>query len=399
MGKLSKSYYFLLSVNFLFTVATALSNTFVNVYLWKLKNDYLIIGFFNLFHYLFIPLTFIVAGKFAKENKYFVSIRYGIYISIIFYLTVLLLGKSAVQIEILLGIILGTSLGFYWLGFNILYFENTDPKNRDRFNGTNGLLNSLAFIIAPFLSGWFIAKFSDITGYRLIFIVSVIFFIIAVILSYWLPQKEQSNKYDIKSVFMELMKKNSAWRNIFLAMMMQGLRDGIILFLIGLLVFIVTKNEFRLGLYTMIVYGVTFITYYITGRILPKDKRNTAMLIGSIFMAVAVLPLFFHVSYLNLLMYGVITSIFAPLYFIPLTSQVFDCIGRSKNGVELRVEYIILREFGLGIGRIISVTIFILMASFKKVEISQLQWLLLFSGSIQVMTWVFMRKIVVRDQY
>ncbi len=38
----------LLAVNGLFAVSVSLSSTFVNVYLWKVKPDYTMIGLFNL---------------------------------------------------------------------------------------------------------------------------------------------------------------------------------------------------------------------------------------------------------------------------------------------------------------------------------------------------------------
>lgn len=83
------------------------------------------------------------------------------------------------------------------------------------------------------------------------------------------------------------------------------------------------------------------------------------MLIGSIMMSVAVIPMFLDTNYTTLLIYGIGTSIFAPLYFIPLTSVVFDLIGINEDSANLRDEYIVIREIGLNLGRMFSVLIFI----------------------------------------
>ena len=60
---LNRDLVLLLSVGGLFTLATALSSTFVNVYLWKQSNDYLPIATYQFSIAFFQALTFIIAGR------------------------------------------------------------------------------------------------------------------------------------------------------------------------------------------------------------------------------------------------------------------------------------------------------------------------------------------------
>ena len=68
-------------------------------------------------------------------------------------MTVLITGTNANRFLILLGAILGIGYGFYWLAFNVLTFEITEPETRDFFNGFLGVLNSVGGMIGPLLAG------------------------------------------------------------------------------------------------------------------------------------------------------------------------------------------------------------------------------------------------------
>lgn len=56
----------LLAVHGLFAAANALSGTFVNVYLWKVSNDFILIGWFTLAHQLGQRPDVLAGGKMGK---------------------------------------------------------------------------------------------------------------------------------------------------------------------------------------------------------------------------------------------------------------------------------------------------------------------------------------------
>lgn len=388
--KLTKNTALLLIISALYTVSVALSDTFVNVYLWKIEKNYLLIGWFNLIQYLAILIVFIISGKLTKKVDRIVLFRLGVTFLAVFYLMVLLLGNASSEYYILLGLLIGIGEGLFWFSFNILYFEITEPENRDNFNGWNGLFTSSSGIIAPFLAGWFIAHKSGVTGYRIIFFISLAIFFLAAILSFFFYKRKSRGEYRLKEAFQETVKKGD-WRNIFFAMIAQGVREGVIIFLVGLLVYISTENEFSLGTYTMIISAVASVTYFLVGKYIKSEWRNTSMMIGTILMAIVVIPMFINTNYTTLLIYGIGTSLFAPLYFIPLTSKTFDVIGRDKKSAELRSEYIVVRETGLNIGRIAITGVFLILIKYFGTE--YLQYLLLVSGSSQIFAWYFMKKV------
>ena len=67
----------LLMIGGLFAFATFLSNTFVNVFLWKQSNDYVNIAIYNLYISIFSPLSFLLAGRISKMVDRTIIIRLG----------------------------------------------------------------------------------------------------------------------------------------------------------------------------------------------------------------------------------------------------------------------------------------------------------------------------------
>ncbi|MGO4371959.1 MFS transporter [Paenibacillus sp. MCAF20] len=381
----------LLIVQALFGIANALSGTFVPVYLWKASGgSYMVIGWFTLGQYVISGLTFWVAGKWVKEHNKMHSLRLGILMSGVFYSVVLLLGSAAKSYVVPLGMLSGMSLGMFWLAFNVVYFEVTDPDTRDRFNGWAGLLGSAAGIVAPWVSGFLITRLKDEQGYRLIFTISLVIFAVSVVLSFWLKKKHGQGTYNWKHGIQQLMTKGNPWRRMFPAIAAQGVREGVFMFLVGLTVFIATKNESKLGSYSLITSLVALVSFWLIGKKLSKKNHKLAMLIGAVMIAAVILPLFWKVSYMTLLMFGIGTSLFIPLYIIPMTTRVFDLIGQTEESAREREEFIVLREAGLVIGRLIGLSMYLIVLPLNDSP-RAITWLMFGVGIVPIAGWWLMR--------
>src|SRR5699024_4411747 len=156
---------FLLIIGGLYLLGLFLSNYFVNVYLWKQAGDYITIAVYNLAIYLFQPITFILAGKTAKKIDRIIVLSLGVIFLSVFFMSVLIFGEKAATYNFILGSLLGIGYGFYWLAFDVLTFEITEPDTRDFFNGFLGVLQSFGGMVGPLIAGFIIAKMSDNTGY------------------------------------------------------------------------------------------------------------------------------------------------------------------------------------------------------------------------------------------
>ncbi|MGM1048540.1 MAG: MFS transporter [Bacillota bacterium] len=383
----------LLAVNGMFVLAGALSGTFLNIYFWKSRQDYLMIAWFTMAQQIALGLTFWIAGKWVKEGNKMNALRLGIAVSGLFYLFILGTGQNAVHYIWPLGLLLGTSLGLFWLAFNVVYFEVTDAGNRDWFNGWVGLLGSMIGILGPWVSGWLITLLHGEKGYRLIFTMSMVIFGCTVLLSFFLKKREVSGQYDWIEGIKRLKEVDGTWRFAMGGLVMQGIREGVFSFLIFLLVYSATSQEAKVGQFMLITSAVSLVSYWAAGKWFKPAYRSYGMLVGAIIMLLVILPLLWKVNYTTLLILGVGTSLFIPLYMLPAISVSFDLMGTNRNNAEKRVELVVVREISLMVGRIAGLLIFIGVLSFRQDPLT-VTLLLLVLGMSPIGTWVFMRKVM-----
>ncbi|WP_240546087.1 MFS transporter [Paenibacillus artemisiicola] len=381
----------LLAVQAMLGTANALSGTFLPIYLWKTSQSFALIGWFNLTQFLVSGLTFWLAGKWVKEHNKMNSLRLGVALSGLFYFVVLLMGKSAVTYAVPLGAMIGLGNGFFWLAFNVVYFEVTEPGNRDRFNGWAGLLGSGAGIVAPWISGWLITINNGERGYHIIFTVSAIVFAVGVVLSFWLKKRQSSGTYEWLHGIRQLRERGNPWRFAFPAIVCQGVREGVYMFFIGLLVFLATKNEGKLGNFSLVTSLVALASFWLIGRMLKPERRRAAMLIGALAVTATIATLFWPLSYRTLLIFGIGTALFMPLYILPMTSTVFDLIGSTEASARQREEFVILREAGLTVGRIVGVAAYLLVLPYMDRSDYVVPGLMLAVGAFPILGWWLMR--------
>ncbi|MGY0692910.1 MFS transporter [Virgibacillus sp. FSP13] len=358
---------FLLVIGGLYSLGIFLSNTFVNIYLWKQSGDYITIAMYNLGIYLFQPVMFILAGRIAKKIDRVIVLRLGVIFLSLFFLSVLIIAEKASTYNFLLGSVLGIGYGFYWLAYNVLTFEITEPETRDFFNGFLGVLQSFGGMVGPVLAGFIIAKMTANVGYTTIFTISFILFICAVACSFALKRRQAEGDFHFKRIFIE-RHHNKNWRKILHAHVFQGLREGIFLFVISIWVFLVTKSEFSLGMFNLCLSGLSFVFYFIATKYIKPSLRKKAILLGGVILYFSIYIILFKISYVNLIIYAVVIGIAYPIINVPYASLTYDVIGKAWKAKDLRVEYIVVRELFVNIGRVASISIFLITVSLFPAE-------------------------------
>ena len=386
-----KDLYILLIISGLYSLSIALSNTFVNIYLWKQSGNYMDIGIYNLIVVAFQPITFILAGRLAKKVDRVIVLRLGVIFLTLFYLTVLLSDGRATDFLWLFGAFLGIGWGFYWLAFNVLTFEITEPETRDFFNGSMGILTSIAGMIGPITAGFIISRLSQSFGYTIVFGLSLCLFAVAVILSFSLKRRPAHGKYCFIRVWNE-RKNNRDWRSITYAHFFQGIREGTFMFVISILVFIQTGSELALGSYGLLHSAISFITYYFASRYIKPTIRNKAILFGGVLLYVAVIFITIKITYVRLLIYAAMIAIAYPILLVPYISTTYDVIGRAWNATEMRVEYIVIREIFIHFGRMVSIIGFLIAVYYFEAKQS-LPIFLLLAGLGHTVIYFFIRNI------
>ncbi|MGG5255038.1 MFS transporter [Neobacillus sp. SM06] len=389
--ELTKDLLLLLVIGGLYSLSVALSNTFVNIYLWKQTGEFSDLAFYNLAIVVLQPLTFILAGRWAKKVDRVIVLRIGVIFLALFYVLVLFTGANASKFLLLLGSFLGIGYGFYWLAYNVLTFEITEPETRDFFNGFLGILSSVGGMIGPIAAGVIITRLEKFTGYTVVFGLSLALFALAVLLSFSLKPRPANGKYCFTRILQE-RKHNENWRLITNAHFFQGLREGTFVFVISVFVFISTGSEMALGTFGLVNSGISFIAYYIAARLIKKHKRKKAILIGGLLLYAAILLIIWDVNYVKLILYAALIAVAYPVLLVPYISTTYDVIGTGWRAAEMRIEYIVVREIFLNVGRIVSILLFLMAITWFN-EQKSIPILLLILGAGHTVIYWFIKRV------
>jgi len=383
----------LLIVSCLFTLAMGLSNVFVNIFLWKKSSSFIIIAKYNLMHYVFLPFSFVAAGWLSKRKNGIWALRAGIVLFTLFFVSILLLRNYVIKYIYPLGILYGIAAGFYWLSFQVLTFDFTSTNNRDTFYGFNGCICGIANAIAPFTAAFIIEKNQNTTGYIIVFSISLALFIILILVSLML----HSEHYGDKLLFKKIISSNGfEWSNFRKSIAAWGLRDVVILFLVSILIYKATGSEMAIGKISLITSLVSSAAYVSEQKLIKPKHRIFSLCLGAIFMFVAILGIVIKISYTTLVLYMILDALFLPFFIVPVNSAAFNILSRNHEE-DMRIEYIINREFSLNIGRIVSTSLLIILLTFIKSK-KILNYFLIFIGSAQLISLYFLKKIKTWDK-
>lgn len=358
-----------LLVRGLLTLGIGLSNVFVNIYLWRVSKDLHVLALFNLFLFSSVPFAFVLAGWVARNFDRLWCLRIGVVVHTIFYLIILLLKKESVHFIIPLGFFKGIGVGFFHLAEHILVFDLTEDQTRDFFNGINGFSAAFFGMVAPFVSGWVIKNMSDLSGYNVIFGLTVGIFIVVEVVSFFIHPRYCPGSFSLWRVF---KRPDPNWRRILGVIGLNGFRTGIFSFLTALLVFLASGNEFVLGSYSLLVGGLTLLSTFGLAHLVKPKRRCLFIHISSLMLALSLGVLIWRADWLGVLIFGILTGLFDPFFDIPFESLSYKIIENDTTDEDLRIEYIVARELPLNLGRILSIFLFYLLLG-HDLEAAQLQ--------------------------
>lgn len=379
----------LLIVSALFSFAMGLSGIFISVFFWKETSSFVVIVIYNLIHYITTPITFVLAGILAKRKNGIWSLRLGLLMYAVFYALILFIGNKGIMYIYCLGIIFGMAIGFYWLAFNTLSFDFTHVNNRDTFNGFNGSCSGISAAIAPITSAYIISRFNGLKGYRVVFLLTLIIFLVLVLISGALKCKNYSNELNFKKIF---SRNCDEWSIIRMSTFFWAFRDVIIVFIVNILIMEATGSELSLGKFALIASLVSSAAFILVQKVIKPPYRRVSIYIGTIGTFLAVAALVVKITNTTLFIYTVLDAFAIPFFLIQLSSSTFNVINKAHEE-DFRIEYMINKDIVLNGGRVISSTILALLLISFKSSYNILKIYLMVIGSAPLVSGYFLRKL------
>lgn len=357
---------FYLVMNGLFSFGSSLSGIFLNVFLWKLDNTYSLLAYYSLYWSISIIFCFGICAWFARKTSPMITMRLGFIFYLITYLIMLLFHDNLSQHIILMGISMGLAMSLYYVGVHMAVLDLTTNDKRDQFLYMEGILFTIGGIIAPLLSGFIIFQFKGMTGYYIVFIATCMFFF----LSFLVSLKVKGKPVSPKSYLWDVMKNPSReWKRMYPVMLADGVVSGVYTtFLITMITFKIAGGEFSLGVFNTAAEIMSMLALYILARFSKPDYRIAIFSIGAVgillgSILISAIPVIF-----SLIIFAVILPVAMNMINTSMNAMIYSSIEKDRQYKERRLDYIIIREIPLGVGRIIGVMIFLLMRKYLNME-------------------------------
>ncbi len=343
-----------------------MGNIFVSIFLINTSSNVLNALLYNLFIAITILAGFFILGPFSEKHKKLGIVLCNI-LNCILYGGILFLGERSGNFVWILGLISGLAQGFYWLSINILLIDLIKEEDRKGYNSLVGIINSLSTMIGPIISAAIISRFIDIKGYLVLFAVILVIIVITLILTFFIKDPPSGQvRFSLKKTYAALdlnefnIVMKITWKSMF--------RDGVIAFLLNILIYDITKSEMMLGWFTAFMTVVSIITFWIAGK--TKVEIKKLYILGVIFqiISVVILTMYFKNIY-SILIYLIIYGIASPLNTLSYGVMVQNSISRADKAGEYRCELSCLKEVWIGVGRITAI-IFIILLYYKVSDFS-----------------------------
>lgn len=348
----------LIIITALFSAGSGLSDVFVNIYIWRVKSDFMLIAKYLLACYLVVPFTFYLCGYLGTKIDRVKIYMAGMFFFILFYLTVLWLNKNIINHLIEIGVIKGIAMGLYWFGYHILTYDYTGSHNRDKFYGTVSVLGGLSAMLSPLLSGFTTEFLPGFRGYYTVFAVTGVLFTAAIILAKPLKAALITKPYKVEDL---IFTKNKKWGRTMLAYFFISGRDSISMFLIAILVVNETGSEFTFGKLAFLTSLLAIASAYLVGRHSKPGVRSSYVLAGGVLHFFSAFLLIYSINIQTLIIYGILTAVADHLVKIPLSAHAMDLISLDANAHERKMEYLVARDFPIAAGRILTLLLFIIL--------------------------------------
>lgn len=356
------NYKVLFSLRTLKNILTNFVDSFLVLYFLDVSDRNIVpLGIYKLVAIIAIYSVIFLTRNFSKSKNRANLMRIGIVLDFVYFLTIILLKDKVVNYIYLVGLLYGLEEGFYYSVYNILESDGITNEERAKFAGTYTAIESILSIIFPLIFGSLISA----TGFLKSLIVVFIIVIVRIILSFIYKDNNvpKSNKTNMKKYF-ELTNKDKRFKQMYKVEFINGIvySEAAFSYIVTIYIIKVFSDSFSLGVFTSIFSVITFIIGILFAKFINKKYYSSAIKISMVFTIISLFLMIFRCNTVTIILFNLFQTISKKLKNLITGNNQANLSNYSKIAKEYKTEYWLANETSLVIGRIISSSVFILLA-------------------------------------
>ena len=359
---LSRNYKVLFSLRLLKSILTNFVDVFLVLYFINVSNNNILpLGIYKLVAMVTVWLVIFLSRNYCKSKNRVRLMRIGIVMYFIYFLAIILLKEQVVNYIYLIGLLYGLEEGFYYSVYNTIESDGIENKDREKYLGTyNGCKNILS-IIFPLLFGSLIQNSGFINTIIFVLVIVALEIILSIILKdNNIPKGNKTNLKEFKNV----MREHPELKSIIKTNICSGLTysEGALSYVITIYIIKVFSESVSLGIFTSIFSVISIIIGFLFVKVI-KPKYYIKLLGATLPITIILLCIMLlNCNFVTVVLYNLFQTISKLLSDLIRERNVFNFSNIEPIKKEYKVEYFLTIETALFIGRVISNTLFILMA-------------------------------------
>lgn len=361
----------LLVTNMIYAFVLPVIEIFVGAYIMRSSNDPTIVALYQLTVYAGIPLTFLVNGFLLSRVKIAYLYSFGMLLSGLSMLVMMTLENLSPAGVGVAGILMGCSFGFFWANRDYLALATTNDGNRNYYYGLETFFYTLTFILVPFVVGAYIAHAESAAWFhgdmtRAYQVVTIVVFMLTILSSAVIQREKFRTPTQPRFLYLRF---HLLWKKMLGLASLKGLVQGYLVTAPAILVMRLVGNEGSLGTVQAVSGVVTAFMLYFLGRFTSPKHRILILTIGLAIFFVGTLTNGLLFSALGVIVFVLCKVLFQPLHdiaYFPIQMRVIDVVSKIEGRNEFA--YIFNHEFGLFLGRLFGLGLFIILAAYVSEE-------------------------------
>jgi YQGE family putative transporter len=341
---------------------------FINVFIWRQTNSFILVGAYNLGYFLTIPLFFFVNGVLLRYTSFKRLFFWGLVGQGIVVAGVFVFPMNSFLPLLLFGCLQGLPIGLYWGTRNLITIDVTKDEERGYYAGLEAIAMTLAAVTVPILFGWFIffSEFFHLFNLRQSYQILVAVVIGLLVWAGWVFQSVEIKNPVVKQLFVK--KPTRLWWISRAMEVCRGFFDRMTQLLPPLMVLTLIGKEGVLGTIQSVLAMVTIVIMYFLARKMGVGHRLQVLGISTLLFTVVCLLLAFSFSIWTVLFFLVTQALCDHIAWVTYNPIQMRVIEEEESGDPgANYAYVVDREFCLNVGRIIGIgAFFFFVVSFSQ---------------------------------
>lgn len=356
------NYKVLFGLRILKNILTSFVDSFLVLYFLQISDSNILpLGIYKLVAIFAVYGVIFSVRNFCKSKNRVNLMRIGIILDFIYFLTIIILRDKVVDYIYLVGLLYGLEEGFYYSVYNMLESDGITNDERAKFTGMYTATQSILSIVFPLIFGGLIYA----TGFIKSLLIVLFIIIFRIILSFIFKDKNipEGSKINFKK-YKNIVKQNENIKQVYKVNFFSGLTysEGAFNYIVTIYIIKVFSNSVSLGIFTSIFSLISCALGILFAKFIKQRHYSNVIKISMFFTITSLCVMIYNCNMITIILFN---------FFQTFSKGLMDLINVNiKSNIsnmdilkkEYKVEYFLGTETALFIGRVISNSLFIIMA-------------------------------------